>query len=101
MRTFGVGVVYDSEMKKRSYPLRNSSQRRHVLFRNLCGTMANAFVPSLGTRVFPIRAALCMITLSHLLRFILPSDQIRFLGIRQIFLTRQAFVHNAQAITKT
>lgn len=30
MRTFGVGVVYNSEMKKRSYPLRNSPQRRHV-----------------------------------------------------------------------
>ena len=75
MRTFGVGVVYDSEMKKRSYPLRNSPQRRHVLFRNLCGTMANAFVPSLGTRVFPVSAALHMITLCHLLGHIrYPSD---------------------------
>ncbi len=48
------------------------------------GAGADTLGPILGTKVFPIRTALCMITLRHLLRFILPPDQVRFLSIRQV-----------------
>ena len=51
---------------------------------DLCGTRADTFGPILGTKVFPIKTALRMIPLRHLLRFILAPDQIRFLRVGQI-----------------
>lgn len=55
------------------------------------------FVPILGTNLFGGMLVMPLdVFYRHFLRFVLPSDQIRFLGICQVALVRQTFVHNAQ-----